>query len=216
MKPSNATNKQLPKKTKLKMKNLIFSLSCIWLVIALAATAQEESNSPVLDTSGQPLQRGVEYYIKPAATEMGGPFTLIDRNGFCPFYVGQQNVSVDGIPVSFSPFEEEESTVREGKNFKVAFSGATTCVQSTTWKVGETEPRTQRRLIATGDNAGYSNYFYINKYEEFENIYSIQWCPTELCPTCRFICGAFGSLFENGKRLAALDGSALGVVFERA
>ncbi|KAL5564167.1 hypothetical protein UlMin_027331 [Ulmus minor] len=185
------------------MKNLIFSLTCIWLVIAMAATAQEESNSLVLDTSGQPLQRGVEYYIKPAATKMGGPFTLIERN-------------VDGIPVSFSPFEEEESTVREGKNFKVAFSGATNCVQSTTWKVGETKPWTQRRLIATGDNAGYSNYFYINKYEEIENIYSIQWCPTELCPTCRFICGAFGSLFENGKRLAALDGSALGVVFERA
>jgi len=36
-----------------------------------------------------------------------------------------------------------------------------------------------------------------------------------VCPTCRFICGTAGGLIENGKRLLALDGSVLPVVFER-
>ncbi|PON69806.1 Proteinase inhibitor I3, Kunitz legume [Parasponia andersonii] len=198
------------------MKLIGISLSFVWLAMAIAATSAQEL-SPVLDTSGQPLRRGVEYIIRLAITDNGGPFTLIDRKGYCPFYVGQRNVTADGIPVTFSPFEEGENIVRELKNFKVAFSGATICAQSTTWKVGQGEADTVdgRRLIATGDNARYGNYFYINKDGNFADIYRMEWCPAELCPTCRFRCGSLGSLFENGKRLAALDGSALPIVFER-
>lgn len=192
-------------------------MCCIWLSMAInAATAQ--SNSPVLDTSGNPLQRGVEYYIKPATTEAGGPFTLVSRNAPCPLYVGQRNVSVDGIPVTFAPYEKREKVVRELKNFKVTFSAATICVQSTAWKVGETEPVTGRRLIAAGEG-GLANYFYIEKEQDCRSCYSIQWCPAELCPTCRFICGAVGNLFEDGQRLAALDdapGAGRSLVFERA
>ncbi|EXB74709.1 Alpha-amylase/subtilisin inhibitor [Morus notabilis] len=201
----------------MNMKYLIgILMSCIWLSMAInAATAQ--SNSPVLDTSGNPLQRGVEYYIKPAITEAGGPFTLVSRNDPCPLYVGQRNVSVDGIPVTFAPYEKREKVVRERKNFKVTFSAATICVQSTAWKVGETEPVTGRRLIAAGEG-GLANYFYIKKEQDCPSCYSIQWCPAELCPTCRFICGAVGTLFENGQRLAALDapGAGRSLVFERA
>lgn len=194
---------------------LIRSLSYVLLAMAIAATSAQES-SPVLDTSGQPLRRGVEYIIKLAITDNGGPFTLVDRKG-CPLYVGQRNVTADGIPVTFSPFEEGENVVRELKNFKLAFSGASICVQSTTWKVGQGEANTVdgRRLIPTGEDAGYGNYFYIGKYGDFDDIYRMEWCPAELCPICKFRCGSLGSLFENGKRLAALDGSALPIVFER-
>ena len=190
-------------------------MSCVSLVMAMAATTQR---SAVLDTSGNPLRRGVEYYVKPAITEAGGPFTLVSRNGSCPFYVGQRNVSVDGIPVTFAPYDEGDNVVRELKNFKVTFSAATICVQSTTWKVGETEPVSGRRLIATGEGR-YTNYFYIRKEQDCRSCYSIQWCPTELCPICRFECGSVGNLFENGQRLAALDdgsGSGRSLVFERA
>lgn len=214
----------------LNMKLIGLSLSCIWLIVMaakFAATARhDDSNAPVLDTAGKPLRRGVEYFIYPAASESGGPFTLIDRDGSCPFYVGQRNVTADGIPVTFAPYVEGDNVVRKLKNFKVAFSGATSCVQSTTWKVGGFDAVSGRRLIGTGDVAapGFDNYFYISTFQEFDNIYTLEWCPAELCPTCFFICGSVGLLFENGQRLFALDGNGSGfpftgtfpVVFERA
>lgn len=194
---------------------LIGKLSFVLLLMAVSATSAQ--NSPVLDTSGQPLRCGVKYIIKLAITDNGGPFTLINRNGSCPLYVGQRNVTADGIPVTFAPFDDGESVVRELSSFKVSFSGASTCVLSTTWKVEQDETVDGRRLIATGDDAaGYSNYFLIDKSGDFDGVYKIDWCPADLCPTCKFRCGSLGSLFENGQLLAALDGSALPLVFDRA
>ncbi|KAM5586419.1 kunitz type trypsin inhibitor 104 [Rosa sericea] len=206
----------------MKSMNLIGSLSCcMWLVMAMATAAQD--SAPVLDTSGQALQSGVDYYIKPAITDNGGRFTLIDRNDSCPFYAGQENTSgPEGFPVTFAPFAEGETVVRETRDQKITFSAFTICVQSTAWKVGETQSETQRRLIVTGidQNEGLpgpaGNYFRINKQADHDGVYNLQWCPTEVCPTCRFICGDVGALVENDKRLLALDGSVLPVVFEKA
>ena len=89
-------------KMSMNMK-LMGSLSFIWLAMAIAATTAQELGTPVVDTSGQPLQRGVEYLIKLAITDNGGPFTLLERNSDCPLYVGQLNVSSSGIPVTFAP-----------------------------------------------------------------------------------------------------------------
>jgi hypothetical protein len=198
----------------------IGSLSFIWLVLAVSAAAQPSSSpAPVLDNVGSPLEVGVEYYINPAITDNGGRFTLINRNGSCPLYVGQENVSgLEGFPVSFTPFVEGETVIRESRDLKVVFSAITTCVQSTAWKLGEKDPESGRRLIVTGEDEGQrptGNYFKIVKAEVGDNIYNIQWCPTEVCPICRFDCGTAGGLVENGKRLLALDGSVLPVMFER-
>lgn len=84
--------------------------------------------------------------------------------------------------------------------------------------VGETDPESERRLIVIGvDQSELStrNYFRIVKAAAGGNIYEISWCPTDVCPTCRFKCGSAGSLVENGNRLLALDGSVLPVRFER-
>ncbi|XP_042947694.1 kunitz type trypsin inhibitor 104-like [Carya illinoinensis] len=215
----------------MELTRLVGSLSCsIFLVMmAISAAAQpsdDDSSPPVLDTAGRALERGIEYYIKPAITDNGGRFTLIDRNGSCPLYVGQENVSgPDGFPVIFTPFVEGETLIRENRDTKVVFSATTTCLQSTTWKLAERDAESGRRLIVTGEivvteenqswrRAG--NFFKIQRTEAGDNIYNIVWCPTEVCNFCRFICGTAGSLVENGKRLLALDGSVLPVVFERA
>lgn len=190
---------------------------CTWLVIIIAAGADPAA---VLDTSGQPLLRGVEYYIKPAVAGDGGNFTLVDRNGSCPFYVGQENAnSSGGIPVTFSPHLEEESVVSVSRNFKVKFSGNTTCNQSTVWKVGENDTVTGSRLIVTGDNASFLNYFSVYKGPEvlLNGSYGLRWCPSQLCYYCRFDCGFVNVLAENGTRLLSLNKTgAFPVVFERA
>ena len=202
------------------MKPVGSVISLIWLVMAIsAATAQ----NIILDTTGQPVRRGVEYYIKPAVTDNGGPFTLIDRNGSCPWYVGQENLSSGpGIPVTFAPYLQAENVVMESRSFEVAFTnGSTTCPESTTkWKVSsETDPVTQTRLIVTGGNATVSNYFHVYQGSEVLNngSYGLRWCPAEVCPYCRVNCGFIDVLVENGKRLLALnDTSAFPVVFEKA
>jgi hypothetical protein len=199
----------------------IGSLSFIWLVLAVSAAAQPSSSpAPVLDSAGSPLEAGVEYYINPAITDNGGRFTLIDRNGSCPLYVGQENVSgLEGFPVIFTPFAEGETVIRESRDLKIVFSASSTCVQSTAWKLGEKDAKSGRRLIVTGESQNQQrptdNYFKIVKAEVGDNIYNIEWCPTEVCPICRFDCGTGGGLVENGKRLFALDGSVLPVTFER-
>ncbi|KAB1216373.1 Alpha-amylase/subtilisin inhibitor [Morella rubra] len=112
--------------------------------MAISAVAQPSSSpAPVLDSAGRPLEHGVEYYINPAISDNGGRFTLIDRNGSCALYVGQENVSgLAGLPVIFTPFNENETVTRENRDFRVVFSAATICVQSTAWKTGKIDPET--------------------------------------------------------------------------
>ncbi|KAM1311338.1 hypothetical protein EV2_008127 [Malus domestica] len=209
----------------MSMKFISSFLSFTLLMMAistLAQTSNDTAGSPVLDTTGQPLQRGVEYYIKPAITENGGRLTLIDRrNGTCPFYVGQENLSgPDGFPVTFAPFAEGETVVKEGRDIKITFAVSTICVQSTAWKrSNETGQETERRLIVIGEdeNERYPTGNYFKIVREGNGLYSLFWCPYEACPICKFDCRAtwVGVLVENGKRLLALDGSALPVEFER-
>ena len=92
------------------------------MAISAIAQSSNDSSPAVLDTTGQALERGVEYYIKPAITDNGGRFTLINRNDSCPLYVGLENVSgLDGLPVTFTPFVEEETV---GFCFSLAYEEA--------------------------------------------------------------------------------------------
>ncbi|XP_050896406.1 kunitz type trypsin inhibitor 106 [Lathyrus oleraceus] len=189
----------------------ITSLSLLlWLFMATTILAQSE-NEQVLDTKGNPLESGKEYYIKPAITDSGGRFTLISRNTSCPLYVGQENTDLGkGLPVIFTPFAKEDKVVKVGRDFKVIFSASSICVQSTEWKVGDRDSKSGRRLIITGTDR--YNYFRIGKTQ---GIYNIEFCPS-VCNTCRFACGTLGGLHENGKILLALDGNKLPVEFIKA
>lgn len=109
------------------MVRLIKSLSFFCLVLATTqAQPSDDLSPPVLDTNGQALQRGLEYYILPEDNATGG-------NDSCPLYVGQKETSgSEGLfPVTFSPFVGAENIVRESHDFIVTFSAFTTCIQST-------------------------------------------------------------------------------------
>ncbi|XP_058773578.1 kunitz type trypsin inhibitor 106-like [Vicia villosa] len=190
----------------------ITSLSLLlWLFMAAPILAQSE-NEQVLDTKGNPLVSGKEYYIKPAITDSGGRFTLISRNTSCPLYVGQENTDLGkGLPVIFTPFAKEDKVIKIERDFKVKFSASSICVQSTEWKVSG-DSINGRRLIITGTDR--YNYFRIAK-TQFGGIYNIEFCPS-VCSTCRFACGTLGGLRENGKILQALDGNKLPVEFIKA
>ncbi|PON69807.1 Proteinase inhibitor I3, Kunitz legume, partial [Parasponia andersonii] len=228
-----------------KMKPMkLIKIILTWLIFTTTtSTPQNDTNPPVLDTSGWPLRRGTKYYIKPAVARNGGRLTMVNRSGnrkgSCAFYVGQEqndvvSASSSGLPVMISPFFRGQNVVRENKNFKIQFaepvenitsscnsSSTTTVKYSTVWGVGLQEERSGRRLIETGDNKGYANYFHVirllHKDDDDIIVYGLRWCPVEICPNCRLYCGDIGVYVEKGKRLLALDGnSVLPVVFERA
>ncbi|KAK9272345.1 hypothetical protein L1049_002716 [Liquidambar formosana] len=192
----------------------------IWLVVATTSLAQPPSNDssppPILDTDGQPLQRGVEYYIIAGVTDIGGGVSLVTRNGTsCPPYVGlDDDPTSPGFPVVFTPFLADETVIRESRDFTVQFSAVSICVSSLAWRVGETDAETGRRLIVTGGQSQYGGYFRINREG---GVYNVAWCPTDVCPICRFQCGSAGILIEDDNVLLALDGPvALPVSFRRA
>ncbi|KAI4323085.1 hypothetical protein L6164_022720 [Bauhinia variegata] len=92
------------------------------------------------------------------------------------------------------------------------------CKQSTEWLLGKNDTKSGRRLIVTGnsgDERQWGNYFRVTESQIGGNIYNLEWCPVEVCPFCRFICGTAGGLFEDGKILLALDGNVLPVMFEK-
>ncbi|KAH7512699.1 hypothetical protein FEM48_Zijuj12G0118400 [Ziziphus jujuba var. spinosa] len=177
------------------MKLMGIRLSLIWLVMAMAATAQiiPPPPFPVLDTTRQPLRRVLEYYINPALLDaLSGPLTLVENNitsARCPPYVGEGQPSSKRLPVTFAPLEDNENVVMVGKNFKATLSKPKGCEGSTHGRLGG------------------------NK-----NIYKLRFCPTELCPLCKFECGNFEALIPaDRERLMSLgnDDNPVAVQFER-
>ncbi|CAJ1978440.1 unnamed protein product [Sphenostylis stenocarpa] len=204
----------------MSMKLFTLLTLAVWLFTA-TSTLSQSNNDYVLDTNGDPLESDEEYFIRPAITDNGGRFTLINRNQSCPLYVGLENTDLpQGYPVRFTPFanDHDDDEVRLNRDLKVEFvEVSSTCVQSTEWKLGENDTSVGRRVIITGRDDGTrsaGNYFRIDETQN-ARIYNIRWCPTEVCPTCRFICGTGGILRENGKILFVLDGSALPVEFQK-
>ncbi|KDP27288.1 hypothetical protein JCGZ_07961 [Jatropha curcas] len=177
------------------MFRFIGSFTFLWLVMATTAMAQ---STTILDTNGQPLTSGVEYYVLPAATDTAGGLTLVNRTGSCPFYVGQEPLSTvvsQGLPVVFTP-NDGDSVVREDIPFTVAFSASTTCVQSTGWRV-ENDEEVSRTFIVTG---GDQSFFRIQIDDN--GLYNLIWCPVCDRPNCpRFRCLDASIFMENGKRL---------------
>ncbi|MGL7116101.1 Kunitz family serine protease inhibitor, partial [Salmonella sp. NW1113] len=180
-------------------------LSCILLLMAISSTAHE-SSTPVLDTAGRPLERDVEYYINPAVTDVIGALTLTSRNGtWCPLFVGPEPLGSGsrGLPVTLTPFIEDENIIREGRDVRIVFQAGSICVQSTQWVVGQTEPITGRRLIAASFSETAFGYFRIDKSNL--GVYNIGWCPTDVPIRGRPRCGTAGLLDEEGVSLLALD-----------
>jgi len=194
----------------------VFILAHVWLLMATKSIAQV-----VIDTTGDPVEDDEEYFIRPATTGNGGGSTLVTGNGPCPLQVGLGNADLaHGLPVVFTPFapQHDEDDVRLDRDLRVTFAASSSCAQSTEWRVGQKDATSGRRLIITGrddSTAGsYGNFFRIVPTQT-ARIYNIQWCPSEVCPSCKFECGTVGVIRENGKILLALDGGALPVVFQK-
>jgi hypothetical protein len=194
----------------------IFIFAHVWLLMATMSIAQF-----VIDTSGEPVEDDEEYFIRPAITGNGGGATFVTGNAPCPLNIGLGNAELaHGLPVIFIPFapHHDDDEVRLNRDLRVTFDASSSCAQSTQWRLGEKDATSGRRLIITGRDdstvGSYGNFFRIVQTQTV-GIYNIQWCPTEVCSTCKFECGTVGVIRENEKILLALDGGALPIVFQK-
>ncbi|KAL5706203.1 hypothetical protein ACHQM5_024403 [Ranunculus cassubicifolius] len=189
----------------LSLISTFLGLLLLFITNPLLTTAQLPA---VLDTTGQPLEPGVQYYILPSTASRGGA-TLVNRNGSCPLYVGlEARAGATGLPVLFNPFVSDESVIRESSNFALSFDASSICNQPTDWaRDGGSGARV---LITTRRENAPSDFFRI---ERDGNAYKLGYCPDSVG---RPRCGDVGVSVENGRRLLALYVPALTVVFRRA
>ncbi|XP_059643583.1 miraculin-like [Cornus florida] len=177
----------------------------------------------VLDSSGERLQTGVDYYILPAVSGSGGGLTLgPNSNGTnCPLDVVQeQSYGSNGLPLTFTSVNPNEEVVNLVTDQNIKFSAATICVQSTVWKLAPSDVL-EGRFVTTGGVEGnpgratLSNWFRIEKYDDD---YKLVFCPS-VCGVnegCRVLCGDLGIFVDNRVRRLALSEQPLKVTFKKA
>ncbi|XP_022150757.1 alpha-amylase/subtilisin inhibitor-like [Momordica charantia] len=176
---------------------------CLFAAIFSAA-----ADVPVLDTNGDRIVSGAQYYIKPAIVGRGGALTLVARkNGKpCPKYVGQvEHPDQKGTPVKFML----APVTNEGWLAHITFQTSDSCSKLTMWGLGDRENVSGRRLITSGSELLVEVLFKIVKSN---GLYHILWCTSE---DHNPQCGSAGILSEDGVSLLALDGPELPFVFEK-
>ncbi|KAJ6738382.1 KUNITZ TRYPSIN INHIBITOR 2 [Salix koriyanagi] len=92
---------------------LLVSFSFLLLAFAFTkpSTAGDlDATEAVLDTDGEKLRAGAEYYILPLIRGRGGGLTMAStRDESCPLDVVQEPLEIsEGLPVTFSPCESQE------------------------------------------------------------------------------------------------------------
>ncbi|WOL06022.1 miraculin-like [Canna indica] len=160
-------------------------------LLLIASLSSPSLADPVLDTDGNPLKPGVEYYIRPSVTDVAGGTTL------------------------FFPEDAEDDDVELEDDFNVEVQATTECTESTVWKI-EFDDRTKRYYVAAGGVKGspgagtLDNWFQIRWYQAG---YQLVFCP-EVCDTCRRpVCGPLGVHEEGGRLWLGIDDVPFPFVF---
>lgn len=176
----------------------------------------------VLDMDGAKLRTSSNYYVVPVIRGKGGGGLGIGlRDNTCPFFVLQENFEVsNGIPLRFFHADRNLKAVNISVDVNVVFSTATTCVQSTAWRLGEIDDLTGKRYVKTGGIVGnpglgtVNNWFKIEKHGGGGD-YKLVYCPG-VCKFCKGVCGDLGVLYEDGSRWLGLSDAPLAMTFKKA
>ncbi|ESR54699.1 hypothetical protein CICLE_v10022284mg [Citrus x clementina] len=205
------------------MRSTLVLTSLILLFAFIATPLPVRGNAspdPVLDVAGKKLRAGSKYYILPVTKGQGGGLTLAGRsnNKTCPLDVVQEQHSFrNGLPVTFSPVNPKKGVVRESTDFNIKFDAATSCAQSTVWKLDNFDAALGQWLVTTGGVEGnpgprtMRNWF---KIEKFYGDYKLVFCPS-VCNFCRGLCRDVGIFINGGVRRLALSDVPLKVVFKK-
>nr|GME14046.1 kunitz trypsin inhibitor 2 [Ipomoea batatas] len=201
------------------MEKVILLSFLVALSVQLLCIEAQIISDPVLDSSGEEVLTGTDYNIVPAAgdTEGGGGLTLASGpNSTCPHLVVQSpDASSNGFAVQFSSINPAFNNVQVSIDHNIKFSGVTTCVTSTVWRLNSEEISGESIVTIGGEegNPGRdtaNNWFNVRRDG---NAYKLNFCPI-LCDDCS--CGDLGILEVDGITILAITHNPLRVVFKKA
>ncbi|CDP21779.1 unnamed protein product [Coffea canephora] len=199
------------------MKKLLLFLSFL-LFNSFLSFAAEEPN-PVLDTNGEEIRPGVEYYMGTIFRPGGGvTYGKGPGNEICPLAVVQAWLQ-RGDPVTFTPVNPEEGVVRVSTDLNIKFAEPPIinfCRGSNVWKVHFNEALKQHFVLTDGveGNSGCettANWFKIEAVSDRD--YKFVFCPTVCDSSSEAICKDVGIYMDDGTRRLALGGQPYAVVF---
>ncbi|KAI3986356.1 hypothetical protein MKX01_002201 [Papaver californicum] len=186
------------------MKTTTTSLLLIFAFISLAIFVQfstvSAASEAVRDMDGDPLRKGVKYYIIP--NNIGGGLVLgLYLNGTeCPRQVVQSQREVsNGLPLTFTSVDPKAKVILVETDLNIEYSGATSiCPQySKVWRLADFDESVSRWFIETNGVAGNpgpsttGNWFKIEKDGVTKNGYKLKFCPS-VCNFCKVICKEVG------------------------
>ncbi|XP_042054964.1 kunitz trypsin inhibitor 5-like [Salvia splendens] len=197
-------------------KTIINLLFLIHTIIYVVGGGEAATATSVVDVDGNQVQANTKYYI---FTPSGGGLGLSvrDRRQPCPPNVMQETDGGSmGLPLKIFP-ADGKAVIDLESDLNLAFVAATTCVQRTVWRLGDTDWNTGRRYVRSDGVVGkpgaetVRNWF---KIERFGQGYKIVYCPG-VCRECRVECGDVGVFVESGRRWLALGGQPLLIAFKK-
>ncbi|XP_057751938.1 miraculin-like [Arachis stenosperma] len=204
------------------MKTSCMSVVLILLTPLILSWDGDSASEPVLDITGKNLRTGIDYLVLPSINNNsngGGGVGLAlasARNRTCPFDVVD---SYRAMPLKFAPSDSKDGVIRVSTDLNIKFSAATTCVQSTVWKLDQFDGSRGLYFVTTGGVEGnpgretVSNWFEIQKYG---SNYKLLFCP-KVCKYCKVMCRDLGIFVDgDGNRHLALSDMPFGVRFRKA
>ncbi|KAJ6402284.1 hypothetical protein OIU84_014385 [Salix udensis] len=190
-----------------------FSFLLLAFVFTKPSTAGDlDATEAVLDTDGEKLRAGAEYYILPVIRGRGGGLTMAStRNESCPLDVVQEPLEIsEGLPLTFTPVNPKKGVIRVSTDLNIKFAASSICVQSTVWKIQKSVSSEIQWLVTTGGVEGnpgietITNWFKIEKAGD--DHYKIVFCPA-VCD-CGALCRDIGVfIHDNGVRTLSLSDS---------
>lgn len=232
----NAVQNKLARSIQFTIKTMKITLIPLLLlsVLGIKSLLEGAYDSPhqVVDTSGNILRVGANYYIIPNPTTKCSIFSKykgnnglvlakVAANKTFPLDVlvveGQQL----GQPLTFTPIHDQKkgAPVRVSTDLNIEFSMQTSCSQSNVWKIDHFDRATRKWFVTTGGVVGHpswrtiSNWFKIEKYD---GDYKLVSCPT-FCAYCKVQCRDIGVYEDqNGNKRLALTDAPYKVRFQKA
>ncbi|KAL1356292.1 hypothetical protein HN51_008302 [Arachis hypogaea] len=186
----------------------------------------DDSPNQVLDTLGNKLREGENYYIIPvqATNNKFSIGTMIlnctfNADAVCPtlFFGVVDGIMNHGQPFSFSSIKpNKRGFVHVSRDLNIKFSSSwvqtSYCCNkrySRVWEIGMFDRSTRKWFVTSGGSVGNPSWRSIKKWfkiEKYEKDYKIVYCPS-FCEYCKVQCRDIGVYEDqNGnKRLALVD-----------
>ncbi|OMO67988.1 Proteinase inhibitor I3, Kunitz legume [Corchorus olitorius] len=209
-------------KMKIARVSLLLFLS---VAILLGLANASDKPEPVLDTDGDEVRTGVEYFVVSAIWGAGGGGLAIGRSSKqpCPEIVVQNGRDIDnGIPVIFYNAYSSDGIVRLDTDVNIEFLPIRDrlCLTSTVWKLDNYDESMGKWWVTTDGDIGnpgpstLKNWFKIDKFTVIG--YQFSFCPS-VCYSCVTLCNNITRDFSDGElRLALTKDQGWPWIFRKA